>query len=74
MGDGDAAAGRAAGLHGLKSLAARDTAADFIDDRTQGRTHGDFDQAGVIDLSAQGEYLRTVGFLGSDGGKPVAAF
>ena len=60
---GDAAAGGAAGLHGLELLAVGDAAADIVNDVAEGGAHGDFHQTGVVDLAAQGEDLGAGGAL-----------
>ena len=52
-----AAAGGAADLHGLEFRAVLQSAAHVEDDLTQGRTHGDFDQAGVFNGAGEGEGL-----------------
>ena len=70
---GDAAAGRAAGLDGLELLAVGDAAADVEDDLAEGDPHGDFDQAGVVDLADQREDLGPLARLGPDAGEPVRA-
>ena len=44
---GQAAAQRAAGLHGLELSAVRDAAADLVDDLAQGEAHRHFDQPGA---------------------------
>ena len=41
---GDTAAGGTAGLHSFDFITAGDTAADFVDDFTEGCAHGDFNQ------------------------------
>ena len=68
-----AAARRAAGLHGLEPLAERDAAADVVDDLAQRRAHGDLDQARIDDLARQGEDLGPLAGLGADGAEPVGA-
>ena len=67
---GDTAAGRAAGLRRFEFLAVRDTAADFFDDGAKGGAHRDLDEAGVLDLAAEGEDLGTLGLLGTHGREP----
>ena len=54
------AAGRAARLSRLEFLAAGNTSADIIDNFTQRGTHFDFHQTCIDDLSAYGEYLRSL--------------
>ena len=51
------AAGGAADLHGLEFRAVLQSAAHVEDDLTQGRTHGNFDQAGVFNGAGEGEGL-----------------
>ena len=58
---GQAAAGGAAGLHGLELLAAGDAAADVVDDLAQRGAHGNLDQTGVVDLAAESEDLGALG-------------
>ena len=70
---GDAAAGRAAGLHRLELLARGDAAADVEDDRGQRSAHGHFHQAAVGDLAGEGEDGRALALLGADAGEPVGA-
>ena len=48
----DAAAGGAAGLHGLEGLAIGDAAADIVNDIAELGAHGHFHQTGVVDLPA----------------------
>ena len=68
---GNAAAGGTAGLSRFEFLAVGDAAADLFDDLPEGGAHGDFHQAGVLDLAAQSEDLGAFGLLGSHGGEPV---
>ena len=70
---GQAAAGRAADLHGLELFAVLDAAADVVDDLAQRRAHGHLDQAGVVDVAGEGEGLRAGAALGADGLEPVRA-
>ena len=67
---GDAAAGRAAGLHRLELASAGDAAADVVDDLAQRGAHRDLDEADVVDLAGEREDLRA-GVAG-DGLDPVA--
>ncbi len=68
---GDAAAGRAAGLHGLEFASARARRRRCLDDDlAQRRAHRHFDQAGVGDLAGQGEDLGALALLGADAGEP----
>ena len=59
-----AAAGGAADLHGLEFRAVLQSAAHVEDDLTQGRTHGNFDQAGVFNGAGEGEGLACRGCRG----------
>ena len=68
-----AAAGRAADLHGLECFAVFDAAADLIHDLAHRRAHGHLDQAGVDDVARQGEGLRAGAALRADGLEPVGA-
>ena len=68
----DAAAGRAAGLHGLDRPLGR-AAADLLDDLAEGRPHRHLDEPGVADLAGQGEDLGPLALLGADRGEPIAA-
>ena len=60
------AAGGAADLNSLELLAVADTAADAEDDFPQGGTHGNLDQAGVLNVTGQGKGLGAGGGLGAD--------
>ena len=64
----NAAAGGAARLGRLELLSVGYAAADLLNDLAQGGAHGDLDQAGVIDLAAEGERPGALGFLGADRG------
>ena len=68
-----AAAGGAAGLHGLERLAAGDAAADAEDDLAQRHAHRHLDEAGVVDLADEREDLGARGALRPDGREPVGA-
>ena len=70
---GDAAAGRSACLSGLELLAAGDTAADLFNNLAEGSTHRYFNQTGVVDLSAQSEYLCALGLFGTHCREPFRA-
>ena len=70
---GQAAAGRAADLHGLERFAVFDAAADVVHDLAHRRAHGHFDQAGVDDVAREGEGLRAGAALRADGFEPVRA-
>ena len=50
----------------LNFLPSGNAAADVIDDLPQGDAHGHFDQAGVVDLADQGEYLGALAARGAD--------
>src|SRR5699024_136557 len=67
---GKAASRRASGLYGLELLAVLDAAADVEYHLPQGGAHRHFDEAHVIDLAREGEHLRTLALLGTDGGEP----
>ena len=67
---GNAAARRAAGLHGLELLAVGNAAADIVDDFAQRDAHGHFDQAGVGDPAGQGEDLGALALFRADDGEP----
>ena len=69
----DAAAGRTAGLNGLKLSAVRDAAADVIDDLAERGAHRDLNEAGVDDLAAECEDLGALALLGAHGGEPLCA-
>ena len=66
-------AGRTAGLSCFEFLTAGDTSADFLDNLPKRGTHGDFNQAGVVDLAAQGKYFGALGLFGTHGSKPFRA-
>ena len=72
-GSGDTAAGRTAGLSSFELLAAGNAAADFFNDFSEGGTHGDFNETGVGDLTAECEYLGTLGGCGTHGGEPFGS-
>ena len=69
----DAAAGGSAALHGFEVSAARDAAADVIDDLAHRGTHVDFHEAVVDDLAGQREDLGAFALFGAHGGVPCAA-
>ena len=69
----DAAAGRAAGLHGLELLAAGNAVADLVDDVPERHAHRHFDQAGIFDLADQGKDLGALASGGSELIEPVGA-
>ena len=71
VGLGDAAARGAAELHGLELLAARDPAADLVDDLAQLHPDGHLHQAGVLDGAAQREDLGALALLGAGAGEPL---
>ena len=65
---GNAAAGRAAGLHCLDLRLARRPAADVVDDLADRDPHRHLDQSGVLDFAHQAEDLGAGVVLRSDGG------
>ena len=65
------AAGRTAGLRRLEPLAIGNASADLFDDLAERCAHGDFHQADVRDLAAEGEHLGALGGLGTDRGIPL---
>ena len=67
------AARRTARLGRLELVAATDAAADVEDDLAQGRTHRNFDKAGVVDLARKSEDLGTLRSLGTDLAEPLGA-
>ena len=69
----DTSAGGTAGLSCLELLTVGNTAADVINDLTEGSTHGDLNETGVLDLTAECEYLSTLGLLGTHRGEPLNA-
>ena len=69
----DAAAGGAARLRGFEFFAARDAAADLLDDGAQRGAHGNLYKAGILDLAAQREHLGALALLGAHAGEPVRA-
>ena len=69
----EAAARRAARLHGLELLAVLDAAADFEDHFAQRGAHRHLDQADVIDLARQGEDFGALALFGADRGEPFGA-
>src|SRR5208283_365961 len=70
---GDATARRSACLHRLELLLVGNAPADLVDDVAQGDAHRDLDQAGVVDLSDQGEDLGALAGGGSYAGEPLRA-
>ncbi len=70
---GNTAAGRSAGLCRLKFLAVGNSAADFFNHLTQGCTHRDFHQTGVVDFSAERKDFCALGFFRTHGGEPFSA-
>ena len=67
----DTSAGRTTGLSCLKLLTVRDAATDIFNNRTKGGTHRDFYKTGVLNLTAESEYLGTLTLLGTHGSKPI---
>jgi len=65
-------AGRTAGLSCLELLAVGNAAADLINDGAQRSTHGNLDEAGVLDLAAQSEDLGALCALVAHSGKPCS--
>ena len=72
-GSRDTSAGGTAGLCSLELLAVGNTAADVVDDLAKGSTHGDLNKTGVLDLTAEREYLSTLGSLSTHRGEPLYA-
>src|SRR6202044_2424210 len=70
---GNAAAGRAAGLHSLEFVAVGDATADPFDDLAQADAHRDFDQACVCNFSGEPKNLGALAAFRADTGKPLAA-
>jgi len=70
---GNAAAAGSSGLGSLEAVAFGYAAADVIDDFTERYAHGNLDEAGIVDLASQGEYLRAFALFSADAGVPVAA-
>ena len=62
---GDAAAGRTAELRGLVRLAARDAAADLVDELAELHADRDLDEAGVLHVAAEREHLGALAALGT---------
>ena len=69
--DRNAAAGGAAQLRSLEFLAFGDSAADVVNDGSQRRSHRDFDQSDVVDVTGQGEDLCPLALFRSDAGVPL---
>ena len=69
---GQATAGRSPGLHRFEFFTVLDTATDLVNYFTKGSSHGNLDQAHVIDFSGKGEYLGSLGAFGSDFVEPVS--
>ena len=66
----DTSAGWSAGLSCFKLLAIGDTAADFLDDLTQSGSHRNLNKSGIVDLSAESEYLGSLRLLSTHGSEP----
>ena len=64
---------RTARLSGLELVTAADAAADIEDDFAERRAHGNFDKAGVVDLTGKSEDLGTLRSLGTDLAEPLGA-
>ena len=64
---------RTARLSRLELVATADAAADIEDDFAERRTHGNFDEAGVVDLAGKSEDLCTLRGLGADLAEPLGA-
>ena len=73
VGGDQAAARRTADLHRLEIFAVLDSAADVHDDLAQSGSHRHLDQAGVVDVSGQGEGFGARAFLGTDRPVPIRA-
>ena len=70
---GQAAAGRAAELHGLELAAGQHAAADVEDDLAQRGAHGHLDEAAVHDLAGEREDLGALAGVGADRRERVGA-
>ena len=63
----------AAGLRSLELSAVGYAAADVLDYLTQGRAHGDLNEAGVLYVAAERKDLGALGALGAHGGEALRA-
>ena len=63
----------ATSLHSLELLTVLHATTDVVDNLTQGGTHGNLNQAHIINLTGQSEHLGTLALLGTDLSKPVSA-
>jgi len=61
-------------LGGLELLALGDTAADVIDDGSQGGAHGHFHEAHVVHVAGEGEDLGALALIRADAGVPGRPF
>ena len=66
-------AGRSADLYGFKLRAFFESAADIINDLTQGTSHRHFDQTGIFDCTGQGECFGSRASGCSDRTIPVSS-
>src|SRR5699024_6534017 len=64
-------AGRTAGLCRLEFLSVGNSAADLLDNLPQGGSHRDLHQTGIVNLSAQSEYLGSLGLFSAHGREPL---
>ena len=68
---GQTSAGRSADLHCFEFRTFLKAAADLINDLPQGGSHGNFDQAGILNGTRQGEGLGSRASLCSDRTEPL---
>jgi len=68
----ETSAGRTTGLSCLELLAVGNAAADFFNNFTESSTHGDFHETGVLDLTAESEYLGTGRTSSTEGLEPIS--
>ena len=70
---GDTTTGRTTGLSSFELLAAGNAAADFFNNFSEGSTHRNFNETGVGDLTAESEYLGTLGGCSAHGSEPFGS-
>ena len=60
-------------MYRFKFFTVLDTATDLVNYFTKGSSHGNLDQAHVIDFSGKGEYLGSLGTFRSDFVEPIGS-
>ena len=69
---GETSAGGAADLNSLEGGTVFQAAADIVNNLSQGGTHGNFDQAGILDAAGERESLGAGAAFSSNGAEPLS--